>query len=54
VGAKKHRLPRQHDRHLKSTNTVQRLNGKIKHRADVIGIFPNESAIRRLVGADRS
>jgi transposase-like protein len=36
---------------LHSTNPIERLNGKIKRRTEIIGIFPNEAAIRRLVGA---
>ena len=44
-------FPREHWPQIASTNPLERLNREIKRRADVIGIFPNDDAIVRLVGA---
>src|ERR687897_883587 len=44
-------FPAQHQAKLHSTNPLERLNKEVKRRADVVGIFPGEASITRLIGA---
>jgi transposase-like protein len=44
-------FPAQHRTRIHSTNSLERLNKEVKRRADVVGIFPNEGSIIRLIGA---
>ena len=44
-------FPKEHRQKLHSTNPIERLHAEVKLRTNVVGIFPNEAAITRLVGA---
>ena len=44
-------FPAAHRPKLHSTNPLERLHGEIKRRTNTVGIFPNEDAITRLIGA---
>ena len=46
-----YRLPRQHHKHLKSTNMLERFNEEIRRRTYVVRIFPNSNACCRLIRA---
>jgi putative transposase len=44
-------FPLAHWRKIWSTNPLERLNGEIKRRTNVVGIFPNDAAVVRLITA---
>jgi putative transposase len=46
-----YRLPREHHKHMKSTNMLERFNQELKRRTHVIRIFPNEASCLRLIRA---
>jgi putative transposase len=46
-----YRLPREHHKHLNSTNMLERINEELARRTHVIRIFPNEESALRLIRA---
>ena len=44
-------FPRHHWRKIWSTNPLERVNKEIKRRTNVVGVFPNDDAVLRLIGA---
>jgi len=46
-----YRLPREHHKHMKSTNMLERLNEEIKRRTHIVRIFPNADSCLRLIRA---
>ena len=45
------RLPRRHQRRLRTSNALERVNMELKRRTRVAGLFPNEASLLRLVSA---
>lgn len=46
-----YRLPREHHKHMKSTNMLERLNQELKRRTQVVRIFPDAASCLRLARA---
>ncbi len=46
-----YRLPRQHHKHLKSTDMLERCNQEIKRRTHIVGVLPNTDSCLRLIRA---
>ena len=46
-------LPRMHHKRLRTSNWLENLNGKVKKRTAVVGLFPSVDSVLRLVGAVR-
>ena len=44
-------FPKQHWKRLKTTNLMERINRELKRRTKVVGVFPNEESLLRLVGS---
>jgi putative transposase len=44
-------FPKEHWKRIYSNNVLERLNKEVKHRTNVVGIFPDESSVIRLIGA---
>lgn len=44
-------FPEKHWPQIAGTNPLERLNGEVKRRSDVVGGFPNDRAVVRLAGA---
>lgn len=44
-------FPKQHAKRIRTTNMMERVNRELKRRTKVVGVFPNEESLFRLVGS---